>query len=167
MIEDSQRRNQLNENKVTDHLEDPVIQASGMDLSNDPSSESLVTAKDNIKISEILKQKQDISQLINSSQNSQDKQNSTQDDTNIQEPAFIPSTVVDEPKIVSDVKDDQQLSNLIPAKVKQTAQESYSPESVKGMLKNENEAQKLVEKLTNEMMKELLFECVQLPHRSQ
>ena len=55
MIEDSQRRNKLNENKVTDHLEGPVIQASGMDLSNDPSSESIVTAKDNIKISEILK----------------------------------------------------------------------------------------------------------------
>ena len=75
--------------------------------------------------------------------------------------------MVDEPKIVSDVKDDQQLSNLIPAKVKQIAQDSYSPESVKGMLKNENETQKLVEKLTNEMMKELLFECVQLPQRSQ
>ena len=73
MLEDSQNRNAMKEDKVIDHLEEPLIQATSVELKNDPSDESINSNKDNIKISEILKQKQDIHQIINQSHKSQDK----------------------------------------------------------------------------------------------
>ena len=174
LLEDSQNRNAMKEDKVIDHLEEPLIQATSVELKNDPSDESIQSSKDNIKISEILKQKQDIHQIINQSHKSQEKDQSTRDQTGFDDPAFITQNLSDEPSLKSSNNDGPPPplpsdNNLIAAKVKQIppTDEKLSPEQIQIVLKDDSEKQKLLEKITNDVMRDLIYDCVAVPERKK
>ena len=168
MLEDSQLRNQGNQDKVTDHLEEPMIVAHSTELKNDPSNESLVS-NDNIRISEMLKQKQELSQIIDQSGTSHDKDQSTKDESILNEPAILKSSKPSDKSMASsdDKEDEKEPVNLIPAKVKQPKEQAFTPESVQKIIQNDEERQKLLDKLTNEIMKQLIVDCVAVPSRDK